>query len=103
MATTYLAPGVYVEEVAGGSKPIEGVATSVAGFIGFAEKGPFNTPAFDAPTGRSSAKPSATSSRAPTSPTASMATSTTAAASATWCAWARDGNGQLPRRSRRSG
>src|SRR5690348_2249478 len=44
MATTYLAPGVYVEEVSGGSKPIEGVATSVAGFIGFAEKGPFNTP-----------------------------------------------------------
>lgn len=44
MATSYLAPGVYVEEVSGGSKPIEGVATSVAGFIGFAEKGPLNTP-----------------------------------------------------------
>lgn len=44
MATSYLAPGVYVEEVSGGSKPIEGVATAVAGFIGFAEKGPFNTP-----------------------------------------------------------
>ena len=44
MATTYLSPGVYVEEVSGGSKPIEGVATSVAGFIGFAEQGPFNTP-----------------------------------------------------------
>src|SRR6185437_8728198 len=42
MATSYLAPGVYVEEVAGGSKPIEGVGTAVAGFIGFAEKGPFN-------------------------------------------------------------
>ena len=28
-----------------GSKPIEGVGTSVAGFIGFAEKGPYNTPA----------------------------------------------------------
>ncbi|HWE61384.1 MAG TPA: hypothetical protein VHB98_06710, partial [Chloroflexota bacterium] len=44
MATNYLAPGVYVEEVAGGSKPIEGVGTAVAGFIGFAERGDFNTP-----------------------------------------------------------
>ncbi len=44
MATSYLSPGVYVEEVAGGSKPIEGVGTSVAGFIGFAEKGPYNEP-----------------------------------------------------------
>ncbi len=44
MATSYLAPGVYVEEVSGGSRPIEGVGTSVAGFIGFAEKGPYNTP-----------------------------------------------------------
>jgi uncharacterized protein len=30
----YLAPGVYVEEVASGSKPIAGVGTSTAGFIG---------------------------------------------------------------------
>jgi uncharacterized protein len=44
MATTYLAPGVYVEEVAAGSKPIEGVGTSVAGFIGFAAAGPYNKP-----------------------------------------------------------
>lgn len=44
MATSYLAPGVYVEEIAGGSKPIEGVGTSIAGFIGFAEKGPYNQP-----------------------------------------------------------
>ncbi len=44
MATTYLAPGVYVEEVSSGSRPIEGVGTSIAGFIGFAEKGPYNTP-----------------------------------------------------------
>ncbi|MDB5074286.1 MAG: putative phage tail sheath protein [Chloroflexi bacterium] len=44
MATSYLSPGVYVEEVSGGSKPIEGVGTSVAGFIGFTEKGPYNTP-----------------------------------------------------------
>ena len=44
MAPTYLSPGVYVEEVDGGSKPIEGVPTAVAAFVGFAEKGPINTP-----------------------------------------------------------
>ena len=37
---TYQAPGVYIEEVAGGSRPIEGVGTSVAAFVGFTEKGP---------------------------------------------------------------
>lgn len=36
----YLAPGVYVEEVSSGSKPIEGVSTSTAGFLGLAERGP---------------------------------------------------------------
>ncbi|MDX1413888.1 MAG: phage tail sheath family protein [Candidatus Promineifilaceae bacterium] len=36
----YLAPGVYVEEVSSGIKPIEGVSTSTAGFIGMAERGP---------------------------------------------------------------
>jgi hypothetical protein len=34
MATTYLSPGVYVEEVDRGVKPIAGVGTSIAGFIG---------------------------------------------------------------------
>ena len=34
----YFAPGVYVEEVDRGSRPIEGVSTSVAGFIGFTEE-----------------------------------------------------------------
>src|SRR3954453_19366231 len=41
---TYLSPGVYVEEVAGGSRPIEGVGPSVAAFVGFAPTGPFNEP-----------------------------------------------------------
>ena len=41
---TYLAPGVYVEEVSSGSRPIEGAGTAVAAFVGFAEKGPFNEP-----------------------------------------------------------
>ncbi|MGH2632104.1 MAG: phage tail sheath family protein, partial [Tepidiformaceae bacterium] len=40
MATAYLTPGVYVEEVDRGSKPIEGVGTAVAAFLGVAEKGP---------------------------------------------------------------
>lgn len=35
--TEYLAPGVYVEEVAFDSKPIEGVATSTAAFVGSAQ------------------------------------------------------------------
>ena len=30
----YSAPGIYVEEVAGGSRPIEAVGTSTAGFVG---------------------------------------------------------------------
>ncbi len=41
---TYLSPGVYMEEVSSGSKPIEGVGTAVAAFVGFAEKGPVQTP-----------------------------------------------------------
>ena len=40
----YLSPGVYVEEVEAGSRPIEGVATSVAAFVGLAKSGPVNTP-----------------------------------------------------------
>src|SRR4051794_33228531 len=41
---TYLSPGVYVEEVEAGSRPIEGVGTAVAAFVGLTEKGPLNTP-----------------------------------------------------------
>lgn len=41
---TYLSPGVYVEEVPAGSRPIEGVGTSVAAFVGLATKGPVNEP-----------------------------------------------------------
>jgi Bacteriophage tail sheath protein len=41
---TYLTPGVYVEEVPSTSKPIEGVGTSVAAFVGLAPGGPVNTP-----------------------------------------------------------
>src|SRR3954469_858036 len=41
---TYLAPGVYVEEQEAGSRPIEGVSTAVAAFVGLAQKGPVNEP-----------------------------------------------------------
>ncbi len=41
---TYLSPGVYVEELEAGSRPIEGVGTAVAAFVGLAEQGPYNTP-----------------------------------------------------------
>ena len=41
---TYLTPGVYVEEVPSASKPIEGVSTSIAAFVGLAPGGPINTP-----------------------------------------------------------
>ena len=44
MATTYLSPGVYVEEIDRASKPIEGVGTAVAAFVGFAERGPVGEP-----------------------------------------------------------
>ena len=44
MATTYLSPGVYVEEIDRASKPIEGVGTAVAAFVGFAERGPIGEP-----------------------------------------------------------
>jgi phage tail sheath protein FI len=40
----YLSPGVYVEEVELGPRPIEGVSTSTAGLVGVAERGPLNVP-----------------------------------------------------------
>lgn len=36
----YLSPGVYIEEIEIGAKPIEGVSTSNAGFLGLTERGP---------------------------------------------------------------
>jgi phage tail sheath protein FI len=38
----YLAPGVYIEEIELGAKPIEGVSTSNAGFLGQTERGPMD-------------------------------------------------------------
>jgi phage tail sheath protein FI len=40
----YLSPGVYVEEVEAGSRPIEGVGTAVAAFVGLAQRGDVNKP-----------------------------------------------------------
>jgi hypothetical protein len=42
MATSYLSPGVYVEEVDRGSKPIEAVGTNTVGFLGETMMGPQN-------------------------------------------------------------
>jgi phage tail sheath protein FI len=42
--SSYLYPGVYVEEMPSGAEPIEGVGTSVATFVGFAAKGPIGEP-----------------------------------------------------------
>ena len=36
----YLAPGIFVEEIPGGPRPIEGVATGTAAFLGETERGP---------------------------------------------------------------
>jgi phage tail sheath protein FI len=36
----YLSPGVYVEEISRGPKPIAGVSTSTAGFVGTTSRGP---------------------------------------------------------------
>jgi len=41
---TYLSPGVYVEEVTSSVRPIEGVGTAVAAFVGLASTGPLNEP-----------------------------------------------------------
>src|ERR1700757_811107 len=45
-----LHPGVYVQEVSSGVRPIEGVSTSTAAFVGVADKGPI--PGTILPTGR---------------------------------------------------
>lgn len=44
MALEYYTPGVYVEEVSSGFKPITAVPTSVVGFIGETKKGAVNKP-----------------------------------------------------------
>ena len=40
----YLSPGVYLEEIDVGIRPIEGVSTSTAGMVGNTERGPKNFP-----------------------------------------------------------
>ncbi len=37
---SYLHPGVYIEEISSGARPIEGVSTSVTAFVGPANRGP---------------------------------------------------------------
>ena len=48
----YLSPGVYVEEVSSGIRPIEGVGTSTGAFIGIAEKGPIGGARYEDGPGR---------------------------------------------------
>lgn len=55
----YLHPGVYVQEVPSAVKPIEGVSTSTAGFVGVASKGP--VPGFTMPFGGKPKPPLVTS------------------------------------------
>jgi uncharacterized protein len=40
----YLSPGIYIQEVNTGTRPIEGVGTAMAAFVGFAPAGPANEP-----------------------------------------------------------
>jgi len=41
---TYLSPGVYIQELDAATRPVEGVGTAVAAFVGFAPRGPKNAP-----------------------------------------------------------
>ncbi|MEU9129898.1 phage tail sheath subtilisin-like domain-containing protein [Kitasatospora sp. NPDC048540] len=41
---SYQSPGVYVEEVSSGSRPIEGVGTALCAFVGFTERGVTDQP-----------------------------------------------------------
>ena len=99
MATSYLTPGVYVEEVPSANKPIEGVGTSIAAFVGLAPGRPGQHADADLeldPVRQDLRRPerarrTARSWRAPTWRTPSTASSRTAAASAGSSAWAADG------------
>ena len=44
MPVTPTYPGVYIEELPSGVHPLTGVATSITAFVGFASRGPVNTP-----------------------------------------------------------
>ncbi|NVK42423.1 MAG: phage tail sheath family protein, partial [Oceanospirillaceae bacterium] len=37
---SYLHPGVYIEEIPSGSRPIEGVSTSITAYVGSCSRGP---------------------------------------------------------------
>src|SRR5262245_14626703 len=44
MATAPTYPGVYIEEIPSGVRPITGVATSIAAFVDYFTRGPLNAP-----------------------------------------------------------
>ncbi len=88
----YASPGIYVEEVPSGARPIGAVGTSTAGFVGSApDPPPAATRRSRSTTGRSScgSTPRGPTYRAPRWPARSSASSTTAAAAATWSTSAR--------------
>ena len=83
---TYQSPGVYVEEMEAGARPIEGVGTAVAAFVGLAGARSVQRPDPRHELEPVHLEPSVTSSRAPTCTSPCTATSRTGAAPPTWCA-----------------
>jgi len=82
---SYLSPGVYVEEVSSGARPIEGVGTALCAFVGFTERGPRNEPVLVTNWNQYTSNFGG-SSAAPTCRTRCTGTSSTAAARPTWSA-----------------
>ena len=94
---TYLSPGVYVEEVEAGSRPIEGVGTAVAAFVGLAARARRTRRPWSR-TGASSRPTFGDFIAGSTWPTPSTATSSTAVAPAYVVRIGGDGAGGRPPR-----
>jgi hypothetical protein len=91
----YLSPGVYVEESRPSTRPVEGVGTAVAAFVGMATRGP--APHADAGHQLDAVHVQLRGfAEGATSRTRSTATSTTAAVSPTWCASSTTGTARAP-------
>ena len=44
MAVEYYTPGVYIEEISSGAKPLTAAPTNIVGFLGESRKGTLNRP-----------------------------------------------------------
>ena len=73
-------PGVYIQELPAGSRPIEGVGTAIAAFVGITADGPYDQAIKVANWGQYTRDVRRRGSRARTCRTPSTSTSTTAAA-----------------------